>query len=114
MRRITIVAIATLFAVRCQVRSVTTPTDNSFVTGGPLMLTVQVLTRSDEQPIAGAAVWENAATVGETDANGISRVTVARGADLHISVTANGYVGFGASGTVNSEETWWFYLEPKR
>ena len=74
-------------------------------------LTVRVLTRGTEQPITGATVSQNSTTVGRTGDTGELRTNVPLDVEFHISVSAAGYVGFGAIGTVRDEERWTFYLE---
>jgi len=78
-----------------------------------LTLIVQVVTRGAETPIPGASVFENGRLVGSTDASGIVSTTVTPGVEFHITVTASGYDGNGAWGSVSSEERWTFYLEPQ-
>lgn len=75
-------------------------------------LTVRVLTRTTEQPITGATVFQNRDAVGLTDGGGELRTNVPVGVEFAIDVSAPGFVGFGAAGTVNGEERWTFYLEP--
>lgn len=75
-------------------------------------LTVRVLTRATESPIAGANVFADEGRVGVTNAAGELRTNVPLGIEFHIRVAASGFVGFGAYGTVNGEERWTFYLEP--
>ena len=75
-------------------------------------LTVRVLTRGTEQPIAGATVSKNGAVVGATNGLGEMRTPVPVGTDFQIDVAAPGLVGFGVGGTVRSDERWTFYLEP--
>ena len=74
-------------------------------------LTVRVLTRGSELPIAGATVFQGTSAVGTTDGIGELRTNVPVDVEFHISVDAPGFVGLGASGTVRSEERWTFYLE---
>jgi hypothetical protein len=74
-------------------------------------LTVRVLTRATESPIAGANVFATDGMVGVTDATGELRTNVPLGVEFHIRVAAQGFVGLGAYGTVNGEERWTFYLE---
>ena len=75
-------------------------------------LTVRVLTRATESPIAGATVFGGDGIVGVTSASGELRTNVPLGVEFHIRVAAQGFVGLGAYGTVNGEERWTFYLEP--
>jgi len=74
-------------------------------------LTVRVLTRGSEEPVAAATVFRNQIAVGETDAEGIVRAQVPLGVEFTIDVTAPGFIGSGASATVNGQERWTFYLE---
>jgi hypothetical protein len=113
VREFAAVAAIVLTTLACQVRSVTAPAGLPQVSDKSVTLTVQVLTRGAEQPIAGASVRENDTIVEETDATGVARITVPYGVDLQISVTAPGYEGFGASGTVTTPERWRFYLAPQ-
>lgn len=74
-------------------------------------LTVRVLTRGAEMPVAGANVTMDDTLIGQTDIDGAVRATVVIGAEFHIVVSAAGFVGNGAWGAVASEERWTFYLE---
>jgi hypothetical protein len=75
-------------------------------------LTVCVRTRGAEQPIAGATVFQDDRVAGQTDAAGIVRTIVPLAVDFHIRVSAPGFVGEGAWGSVANEERWTFYLAP--
>lgn len=75
-------------------------------------LTVRVLRRGSEVPIAAARVFQDDTAVGTTDGTGELRTYVPLDIEFHINVSAPGYVGFGATGSVRSEERWTFYLEP--
>lgn len=74
-------------------------------------LTVRVLTRTTELPIAGATVFDGENPVGMTGDGGELQTKVPLGVEFHIRVAAAGFVGLGAFGTVNGEERWTFYLE---
>lgn len=74
-------------------------------------LTVIVLTRGAETPVPGAAVTMDDAPVGQTGSDGSIRTTVVIGTEFHIVVSAAGFIGNGAWGSVASEERWTFYLE---
>jgi hypothetical protein len=74
-------------------------------------LTVRVLTRGTEAPIAAARVFQDDTAVGTTNGSGELRTNVPVDIDFHITVSAPGYVGLGATGSVRSEERWTFYLE---
>jgi hypothetical protein len=63
-------------------------------------------------PIAAARVFQDDAVVGTTNGSGELRTNVPMDIEFHIDVSAPGYVGFGATGSVRSEERWTFYLEP--
>lgn len=75
-------------------------------------LTIRVLVRGTEAPIAGAAVFEHDVPMGQTAATGDFQMPVTPNTDLEINVTAAGFIGFGASGRISSAELWTFYLEP--
>jgi len=75
-------------------------------------LTVRVLTRGTETPIAAASVFQDDTAVGTTNGSGELRTNVPLDIEFHINVSAPGYMGFGATGSVRSEERWTFYLEP--
>jgi hypothetical protein len=79
---------------------------------GTSILTVRVLTRGAEQPVAAATVFRNSAAVGQTDAAGLLRAEVTVGVEVSIDVSAAGFVGCGATATVTGPEQWTFYLEP--
>ena len=51
-------------------------------------------------------VWK-----GLTNDSGFLRVPVPKGQEARIDVELSGYIGFGASGTPQNDETWTFYLE---
>jgi hypothetical protein len=74
-------------------------------------LTVRVLVRGSEEPVPKATVFRNNATVGQTDSGGVLRAEVPLGVEFSIHVTAAGFIGWGASATVSSQERWTFYLE---
>jgi hypothetical protein len=74
-------------------------------------LTVRVLVRSSEEPVAAATVFRNNAAVGQTDSEGVLHADVPLGVEFSIDVTAPGFIGSGASATVTSHERWTFYLE---
>jgi hypothetical protein len=92
----------------------TAPTATPAVAANPaatIGLTVRVLVRSSEEPVAAATVFRNNAAVGQTDADGVLNADVPLGVEFSIDVTAPGFIGSGASATVNSKERWTFYLE---
>ncbi len=110
----TVVAFAACVA-SCACVSKSSPTSPSTIAApSTLPLVVKVVTRGAETPIPGASVFENDRLVGQTDHGGEVNATVAPGIEFHITVTASGYDGNGAWGTVNSEERWTFYLEPQQ
>lgn len=74
-------------------------------------LTVRVLMRGSEAPIAAASVFQDDAAVGTTNGSGELRTNVPIDIEFHINVSAPGYVALGATGSVRSEERWTFYLE---
>jgi hypothetical protein len=73
-------------------------------------LTVRVLTRTTERPIAGAAEFNGDSPVGFTDSSGAPRTNVPLRVEFRIREAASGFVGL-AAGTVNGDERWTFYLE---
>jgi len=77
-------------------------------------LTVQVLIRGSQEaiPSATAVASSPARSVsGLTDASGRVTLNVPALQSIDVEVTAPGYRGFGASGTLQSSELWTFYLE---
>lgn len=74
-------------------------------------LTVRVLARTSELPIAGAYI-ETPTTTGSTDAEGTCTLTVPAGQPVDVNVSAEGYEPMGASGVLGSSERWTFYLPP--
>lgn len=74
-------------------------------------LTVRVLMRGSEAPIAAASVFQDDTAVGTTNGSGELRTNVPMDIEFHINVSAPGYVSLGATGSVRSEERWTFYLE---
>ncbi len=76
-----------------------------------IALTVRVLARGSEEPVTAATVFRNNVAVGQTDAEGVLNAEVPLGVEFAIDVTAPGFIGSGASATVNSPERWTFYLE---
>jgi hypothetical protein len=117
MRTAFVVAVASVFLSWACARSNTpvAPTSPHVATTSDLSssvgLTVRVVTRGAEQPIAGATVFENSDVVGRTDTGGEIQTNVPLGVEFHISVAATGFVTIGAFGTVRSQERWTFYLE---
>jgi hypothetical protein len=90
--------------------SLTAPTPVATATTS-ISLTIRVHARGTQAPIGGALVsHESAGYV--TDASGESRITVAPGEETTIVVSASGYHPMEASGVLNSDERWTFYLEP--
>lgn len=76
-------------------------------------LTVVVRTHGAEAPVPGAAVMMDDTLIGQTDSDGSIRTTVVIGTAFHIVVSAVGFIGNGAWGSVASEERWTFYLEQR-
>ena len=74
-------------------------------------LTIRVLARGSEEPVTAATVFRDRIAVGQTDADGIAHAEVPVGVEFSIDVTAPGFLGSGASATVNGHERWTFYLE---
>jgi hypothetical protein len=102
----------------CEVtRSTNGPTAPSAATTVPstpaatIGLTVRVLVRGSEEPVAAATVFRNNASVGQTNSDGVLRAEVPIGVLFSIDVTAPGFFASGASATVTSQERWTFYLE---
>jgi hypothetical protein len=114
--RLTLLVGITLLTAACANKgSLVAPTNNSSTPGAlpgatSTPLTVCVRTRGAEQPIAGATVVQDDRVAGQTDAAGIVRTTVPLQVDFHIRVTAPGFIGEGAWGSVAREERWTFYL----
>lgn len=73
------------------------------------VLTVRVLARASELPIAGAAV-HTLNVHGVTDAQGLCTLPVSTGQELDVNVSADGYQPMGASGVLGNDERWTFYL----
>jgi hypothetical protein len=97
-----------------QITAPTASTPNATVpvqAGSTIGLTVRVLVRGSEEPVAAATVFRNNAAVGQTDVAGMLKAQVPIGIEFSIDVTAPGFVGCGAMAKVTSEERWTFYLE---
>src|SRR5689334_5973284 len=88
----------------------TNPTGFPDATGlSGVTLTVRVLQRTTELPIAGARVTTSSGT-GSTDASGLFVMAVAPGRSTDVDVSAPGYESMGASGVLADNERWTFYL----
>lgn len=74
-----------------------------------ITLTVRVLQRTTELPIAGARVRTSTGD-GSTDAAGLFVLSVAPGFSTDVDVSAPGYEPMGASGVLADSERWTFYL----
>ena len=72
-------------------------------------LTVRVLSRQSELPIAGARI-DTPVAHGATDASGEYVLSIATGKEVEVSVSADGYESMGAAGTLGNNERWTFYL----
>jgi hypothetical protein len=90
--------------------SLTAPTPVATATSS-ITLTIRVQARGTEAPIGGALV-SHESTPYFTDPSGESRITVEQGEETTIVVSASGYHQMEASGVLNSDERWTFYLEP--
>ena len=110
-----VVACAAVLSGCDVIHSSATPTAPAPTAAAPpaatIGLTIRVLTRGSEEPVAAATVFRNRIAVGQTDAAGIAHAEVPLGVEFSIDVTAPGFVGSGASATVSSQERWTFYLE---
>lgn len=73
-------------------------------------LLVRVHARGSETPIGGALVRHKLDGY-YTSPSGEARVTVASGEETTISVSAPDFHSMEASGTLNCDEQWTFYLE---
>ncbi len=103
----------TILAGACS-RLTTTPTAPSSAVASSstaVTLTVRVLTRSTEAPIAGALVSYNGQG-SYTDRSGELLVTVVRGQETTVQVSAAGYAPMTASAVLGGDELWTFYLLP--
>jgi hypothetical protein len=65
----------------------------------------------DNSLFPGVRVYSKGVYAGATNAQGFLKVPVPKGIEAKIDVAADGYIGFGASGTPQNDETWTFYLE---
>jgi hypothetical protein len=74
-------------------------------------LTVRVLERGTELPLAEAVVLRDDDIVGRTDGEGMVHADVPVGVEFQIGVKAAGFKNAGVTGTVTSQERWTFYLE---
>jgi hypothetical protein len=74
-------------------------------------LTVRVLARNSQLPIAGAQIATPTLTA-STDVDGMCSFTVHAGEAVDVDVSAAGYESMGASGVLGSSERWTFYLPP--
>lgn len=75
------------------------------------VLTIRVLERGTEEPIASALVVgsDDRAT---TDASGSCTLHVVQGTEYEVNVSAPGYQPMGASAILTNNERWTFYLAP--
>ena len=113
LKRLTTVC-ALLGTVACSAASPTAPTtpaptpvnDGSAATA---TLTVRVLARQSELPIAGAQI-NTLEAHGATDASGECVLSIATGLEVEVNVSADGYESMGAAGTLGNNERWTFYL----
>lgn len=108
-RRLLVTVLAAA-ACACSATKASPTAPSAVTTAASLPLTVMVVTRGAETPIAGAAVFKNGLQIGQTDAGGAVQATVEPGVQFHITVTATGYDGNGAWGEVEGPERWTFYL----
>jgi hypothetical protein len=76
-------------------------------------LVIRVYMRSSQTPISGALV-EHELDDHYTNPSGEARLTVAAGEETTIAVSAPRFHAMQASGTLNSDEQWTFYLEADR
>jgi hypothetical protein len=76
-----------------------------------ITLTIRVHARGTHAPISGALVSHEAAGY-YTDLSGESHIVIVYGEETTIVVSASGYHPMEASGVLNSDERWTFYLEP--
>jgi hypothetical protein len=105
--------VSAILSTACaETRSVTAPTAAVPISSSASTdLTVRVLTRGGELPIAGATVFQNSTAIGITNRVGELRTNVHVDVEFHIEVSAPGYLGFDVAGTVRGAERWTFYLE---
>jgi hypothetical protein len=108
---------AAITGTGCVSRSAVAPTDaaapRSPSSAQTASLTVRVLARESESPIAGAAV-RSEATVRTTDAAGVCVLPFVVGEELDVRVSAPGFEPMGASATLAANERWTFYLPKSR
>lgn len=81
------------------------------VPSSSVRLTVRVLTRTQEAPLPGAVVTVDG-TTSKVDAAGTCEFNVRPGAMANVDVSAVGFAPLGASGILQNDERWTFYLEP--
>jgi hypothetical protein len=81
------------------------------VPASSVRLTVRVLIRAQDAPVAGALVTVDGETA-KVDAAGTCEFDVRPGAMANVDVTASGFAPLGASGILMNDERWTFYLEP--
>lgn len=105
--RILLVVLLTAMLVACN--SSVAPTGPRIV--DPVTITVYAKRQVDQSFFEGVRVYHNGMYAGATNAQGLLKVPVPRGIEAQIDVEADGYIGFGVSGTPQNDETWTFYLE---
>jgi len=103
-----------LMATGCATQSPLAPTETTTpaATGAISAvgtLTIRVLSRASEQPIAGAAIVTESVRIA-TDATGVGTLVVTPGEEVDVQVSAAGYDTMGASAVVGAAERWTFYL----
>jgi hypothetical protein len=81
------------------------------VPASSVRLTVRVLIRAQDAPVAGAVVTVDGETA-KVDAAGTCEFDVRPGAMANVDVSASGFAPLGASGVLLNDERWTFYLEP--
>jgi hypothetical protein len=113
MRAVASLAFVAAASAACATQSPVAPTADTSAPAQSIpttgILTVRVLARTSEQPIAGASVLTPTGRA-TTDAAGVCTLSVSTGETVDVSVSADGYQPMGASGVLNANERWTFYL----
>lgn len=76
----------------------------------PVVLTVRVLQRTVATPLPGATVVLGIRTA-QSNADGVCTFSLTAGNMADVEVSAPGYQPLSASGVLNSDQRWTFYLE---
>jgi hypothetical protein len=106
--------VVALLGPGCRAQSSVAPSEPPPVVSQPAastsVLTVRVLTRASEQPIARAEVRTSTSRA-MTGSDGVCVLDIIPGEELEVTVSAAGYQTIIAAGVLGSHERWTFYLQ---